>query len=316
MKPNIFNYATNELSQDAFLLWLLQWANSEYSNFTERHNASKAIVEKILSKMDSTYTKPIEKVKVYKQWEKIDVSFTVNDEIYVIIEDKTNSHQHSNQLTRYKETAKKWCDDNNYELLCIYYKSGNENIKSIKDVEGAGFKVLSRAEMIAVLSIYSPQSDFYNDYYEYLSDIESETNSFRVKNWPQWGARAWEGFYLFLQSKFDGDWHYVANPAGGFIGFWWAFTKRSSCKIYLQIEQGDLCIKISEANSDRSGIRNKMSEYIIRKAQELNYIEVVKPSRLGSGEYMTIAKIAGDAYLNDIDNIQVVLKKYVELIAM
>lgn len=27
MEPNLFHYASSELSQDAFLLWLLEWAN-------------------------------------------------------------------------------------------------------------------------------------------------------------------------------------------------------------------------------------------------------------------------------------------------
>jgi hypothetical protein len=29
MKPNIFKYATSELSQDAFICWLLAWAKDE-----------------------------------------------------------------------------------------------------------------------------------------------------------------------------------------------------------------------------------------------------------------------------------------------
>ena len=28
-KPNLFNYATSELSQDAFLAWLIQWADKD-----------------------------------------------------------------------------------------------------------------------------------------------------------------------------------------------------------------------------------------------------------------------------------------------
>ncbi len=29
-KPNLFSYATSELSQDAFIAWLLAWASPEY----------------------------------------------------------------------------------------------------------------------------------------------------------------------------------------------------------------------------------------------------------------------------------------------
>ncbi len=36
MKPNLFALATKELSQDAFLAWLLQWADPE----CREHNAA------------------------------------------------------------------------------------------------------------------------------------------------------------------------------------------------------------------------------------------------------------------------------------
>lgn len=29
-KPNLFSIATKELSQDAFITWLLQWADDKY----------------------------------------------------------------------------------------------------------------------------------------------------------------------------------------------------------------------------------------------------------------------------------------------
>ena len=29
MKPNLFKYATSELSQDAFICWLLEWAKPQ-----------------------------------------------------------------------------------------------------------------------------------------------------------------------------------------------------------------------------------------------------------------------------------------------
>ncbi|NEX23727.1 hypothetical protein G3480_26250 [Thiorhodococcus mannitoliphagus] len=32
-KPNLFAFATSELSQDAFLAWLLSWADPKYAAF-------------------------------------------------------------------------------------------------------------------------------------------------------------------------------------------------------------------------------------------------------------------------------------------
>lgn len=38
MKPNIFNYAKSELTNDAIICWMLDWANSEddiYKNLSQ-----------------------------------------------------------------------------------------------------------------------------------------------------------------------------------------------------------------------------------------------------------------------------------------
>lgn len=34
-KPNIFEIATSELSQDALITWLLQWADNKYSQINK-----------------------------------------------------------------------------------------------------------------------------------------------------------------------------------------------------------------------------------------------------------------------------------------
>ena len=36
MRPNLLDYATSELSQDAFLLWFLRWSDPKYK---DEHNA-------------------------------------------------------------------------------------------------------------------------------------------------------------------------------------------------------------------------------------------------------------------------------------
>ena len=33
--PNLFSFATSELSQDAFFAWLMQWADSSYKELDE-----------------------------------------------------------------------------------------------------------------------------------------------------------------------------------------------------------------------------------------------------------------------------------------
>lgn len=144
MKPNLFDFATKELSQDAFLLWLISWAHPLCTEDTELHVAAIRFIKFLVGK-SGRKCPDIEKLNVYKQWEKIDVSFTVNDQLYVIIEDKTSSGTHGKQLEEYKRKATRWCGDNGYELICIYFKTGNESASSItENVSRYGYSVVTR----------------------------------------------------------------------------------------------------------------------------------------------------------------------------
>ena len=49
MKPNLFTHATSELSQDAFILWLLEWADSECATEDKAlHETAKEFVRLLL----------------------------------------------------------------------------------------------------------------------------------------------------------------------------------------------------------------------------------------------------------------------------
>ena len=106
MRPNLFSIATKELSQDAFITWLLQWANDKFiqENF-ELCNAGKEFVKKLLSFKYKIEKKDIKKVNAGRQWANIDIWAEINDEYVIIIEDKVNTSEHDNQLERYKKTV-------------------------------------------------------------------------------------------------------------------------------------------------------------------------------------------------------------------
>ncbi len=49
-KPNIFKYATKELSQDAFIFWLLDHANPKYKNIdSQLKKCALLLIEKFFS---------------------------------------------------------------------------------------------------------------------------------------------------------------------------------------------------------------------------------------------------------------------------
>ena len=104
MKPNIFKLATKELSQDGFFTWLIQWADNTYIQHNQQLNETAKDFVRLL--LDETSDYQIKKVEAGRQWNNIDIWAEVNDEYAIIIEDKTNTGEHSEQLERYKQIAK------------------------------------------------------------------------------------------------------------------------------------------------------------------------------------------------------------------
>ncbi|OBW43584.1 hypothetical protein AB670_00114 [Chryseobacterium sp. MOF25P] len=62
MKPNIFDIATKELNQDAFITWLLQFADAQYQSADPKLNGcgkvfAKQLIKKQLISFDDQITK-------------------------------------------------------------------------------------------------------------------------------------------------------------------------------------------------------------------------------------------------------------------
>lgn len=109
---NIFNYATKELSQDAFLRWL-------FENFNCEDNDSLKLASQFVLKTFCKITdEEIVDVITYSQWHKIDI-FTVvktnKRNIALFIEDKVFSSEH-NQLTKYNKTINNSYQNKGLEL--------------------------------------------------------------------------------------------------------------------------------------------------------------------------------------------------------
>ena len=94
MTPNLFAIATKELSQDAFLAWLLQWADPSHQQANPALSAAaNDFVNQLIAKQGFAPSQ-ITKIKAGRQWENIDVWAEVNDSHLIIIEDKTGTGQH------------------------------------------------------------------------------------------------------------------------------------------------------------------------------------------------------------------------------
>lgn len=105
---------------------------------------------------------------------------------------------------------------------------------------------------------------------------------------------------------------FVANPSGGFLGFLWHFQGDDECKQYLQLEEGKLCFKIRVENeADRKYLRKKWYS-IIQSEGKKQGLKLNKPSRFGSGKYMTICIFEGE--YREIKSGEIDIKKTIELL--
>lgn len=116
MSNNLFSFATKELSQDAFICWSINWLN--YPECPQ-YALGKATMDLFLGnkKQEKYYN-----VEVKRQYKSIDVLVLFNDTYALIVEDKTNTSEHSDQIVRYEEKIK--TEYPNRKIILSYVKTG------------------------------------------------------------------------------------------------------------------------------------------------------------------------------------------------
>lgn len=292
IKPNLFSYATSELSQDAFICWLLAWAGeADKGKESALHQVSIEFLSALFKKSGRLIPSVIDSIKVERQVDGIDILCTVNGDIAVLIEDKVGTREHSGQLDRYLKSlsGKGWSDT---AIIPIYLQTGDQS--SYNKVRGSAYHAFLRRDFIQVLESDAgikarAISDILADYYEYLFGIERAVESYLEKPVEAWGRRAWQGFYQFLQLELGtGEWKYVANPSGGFLCFHWYHRDDASCQQYLQLEEKTLCLKIAVNDpKERRALRSQWHKRVTAACLNTS-IKVERPSRFGSGRTMTV----------------------------
>ena len=336
--PNLFSYATSELSQDAFICWLLAWASPEYKEVdNDLHQCGIEFIRALFAKQGKTSPTDIAEIKIKKQYKNIDVLCIVNGTYAVLIEDKVGTKHHSGQLARYyRELEKEGFSQE--RIIPIYCKT--EDQSNYNQVKINKYEPFLRRDILEVLNTYKGSNNILVDYRERLQFIEDEVNGYKTKDISKWNQRNWTGFYMELQERLGeegkkkGNWGYVANANGGFLGFWWHLQgDKAACRQFLQLEyrheklkegkdkdgkdkvvKGKLCFKIEVKNKDdRKRHRSKWYKILKERAKEYG-LDLVKPTRFGSGKTMTVCQLKED-YRNskngivDMDKTVEVLKK-------
>lgn len=185
MNNNLFEFATSELSQDAFICWCVNWFNDDSKPELKR------MATVLLRKLSGT--EKIEQVKIFRQFSekvtvkekgvskeiklKIDVLLIVNEKIAVIIEDKTYTGEHDNQIARYayglhhlaanSEKYKEFASVG--QVRTVYLKTGfmYDNDKLVEtDL------VITGEEFLDLLSPYEGNSEILDSYIAHLHKLQ------------------------------------------------------------------------------------------------------------------------------------------------
>ena len=217
---NLFDFATKELSQDAFLRWLF-----------ENYNCENERVRNAFRKVFNSFTKnkfkdkTITDLKTVAQWKSIDISvfFTVEEKDYlIVIEDKTKSDEHK-QLTAYNDRInghREWLIKNEKRPIeCVYkifYKTSKISEGERTRVDDAGW---NDPKIFDIYEIYELFKDCQNtgseildgyakhignvyDYYENYMKLDFQ------KDWL-WNNTVFEAYATGLKQELEKDGFYV-----------------------------------------------------------------------------------------------------------
>ena len=246
----------------------------------------------------------IELMEILRGDYNIDVQCRINGEEVILIEDKVGTKEHSNQLNRYKEIL---VQQKFAKILPVYIQTGDQgNYSSVWNV---GYTVVTRRDLLVFFHDHAElqaqlKNQILDDFIEHLTEMEAVVQSYLSLPISKWHGGSWSGFYTALQERLDdGEWDYVSNRSGGFMGFWWHYLSNNDGDQYLQLEEGRLCIKIDgDTAEDCRAVMYKYREHFIKEGQK-NGIDIISPTRLRAGVYTTVAVLAGEYRICNSDGI-------------
>lgn len=295
----MFSFATSELSQDAFLCWLINWASPEFAKDERMHRLGVAFVSQLLG----IASIDIRSCEVKRQWNSIDILCEINDEYVIVIEDKSGSHEHSNQLNRYKELVAEVYPTRERKLW--YIQTGTQGVYD--NVKKAGYEVMTRETLLSFfetnMRMYGTiKNDIFFDCYEHLSELQMGEDSYKFTALGEWNNAHWVGFYKEIERCLarneipDIFWDWAANPNGGFMYLQCMrkYSQQEGCTLFLQLEQDKLCIKMEVDRDDNEERKKLRYKYYKAFKSEWSDFRFIKPARFGLGRNMTVAVYDGN----------------------
>ena len=312
--PNLFRYATKELSQDALICWLIEWAGQPPGDTQEDEELRRcgirfvnALLNHRRGEQDLIKLKSGSRVEILRQERSIDVLARINVRHVLLIEDKTDTKDHSNQLSRYYQDVVEgrttFGKVKKGDLYPVYFKTGNQPLaddRRIEAIENCNYKVFNRKDFLIVLNACKGGNAILLDFRKYLQELEDGTNAYAEWTRSQGGSwLSWEGFRRCLENEWGSSgrwiwWGHVWNRSGGFHCFSWAPSDDS--ELYLQIEAGPesetvaeakLCFKVEVGETPRDQWQDLRDSWLDRVV-EAGRGRLVQPDQMGVGNTMTV----------------------------
>ena len=181
---NLFRWATSELSQDAFLCWLIAHAGD-----TERADLQRVARTFIALLYEKSH--PAEKCDLasvslckgpFKQLEHTDVFFSAyigGKIVLFLIEDKVHTSHHGKQLPKYA----KWVEEQKKKYgsltdVKVYFKTGY-HFDQDRSAANHGYSVVGIEDMVGFLSEHRADSEILNDYRCHIDGMQADRRKAR-----------------------------------------------------------------------------------------------------------------------------------------
>lgn len=203
-RPNIFDYAQKELTQDAMVCWLLKCCHSS----NEKYREIGLDFIKLVTGAETDNIE-LETDSPHKQYYHMDVyaNVRIKDKVYpIIFEDKTDTYLHSGQHERYLNTVKQWKTEKQWkewreglfgeknlewgETIFVFFKIGyvfdwqrkelDEIAEKIKN-DNAVLKIITLEDMEKFIAAIKAEDELLLDYLLFLrnklANIDNSTEA-------------------------------------------------------------------------------------------------------------------------------------------
>jgi hypothetical protein len=309
--PNLFSFATSELSQDAILAYILSWADCSHAKSAEQlssHHLGERLLRRLVREAaeaqglpDPLHRRVGLQAVVRTQVNFVDILVSIDDDLVLVIEDKTGTKEHGSQIKAYVENVK--AKSPHKTVLATFIKTRPESVASL---EGLSFNcgTMLRADLLKELKRDEPTgNDIIDEFRKYLEQGESRCQQFQSKPVDCWSGDAIEGFYQALEQRLlnegmmkYGGWGYVNNRSGGFHGFWccFAWSHALECDLYLQVHDARR-LTLRAARFESGKVDSAVLYSVLEAAEQLASVDtpkritVSKAGRFHGGESAAVA---------------------------